>query len=351
MKNKPSFKIDECPERTLHSWFEAQTDIAERFSGLKPSLKPSPFIRFKIKDFNTEEVLQSVIDANTKYGWFGFLSHFKDTPNRTPYYGGFSITYNPEIAYPVPEHASALGEPKVNLHDFFETDAGRKAWFEIEDKKIGPQFFKICFQEGLKPIKQFLEDNGIEFNDPTFDWDKKFVATKKSLRNGYFDTYGFRFLTDAAKEGALGKFLTNRVKRRLCRSRTAYINGLTWNPKAKDFMWHTDEPIYINQRINIPLQTTSNYVCEVKDQGIHKFEVGYAYTWDTTAVHRVYSLKRELSQRIHLVLGTIPWFDYDPESRTYYANEFYGEMHPYDMVANGHVIEGVEVDKDSVIYE
>jgi hypothetical protein len=51
------------------------------------------------------------------------------------------------------------------------------------------------------------------------------------------------------------------------------------------------------------------------------------------------------------VLGTIPWFDYDEDSRTYYANEFYGEMHPYDMLANGHVVEGIEIDKDSIVYE
>ena len=41
-----------------------------------------------------------------------------------------------------------------------------------------------------------------------------------------------------------------------------------------------------------------------------------------------------------MVLG---WFDFDQDSQTYYANEFYGEMHPFDMLAKGHVISDVTV--------
>lgn len=350
--DKPSFRIADIPEdRSVHGYIDSTLNLAEKFKGLKPETVPNPFVKFKIKDLDLGQVLASVKATNERIGWHGFLSHFKDTTDikkqRTSYYGGFSITHNPDIAYPVDQHASALGEPKANLGNFFQGPLGSKIWLAMEDAKITPEFYRLCFESGLAGVKQFLLQHKIITGEENLNWDTEFTSIKKNQKNSYFDTYSFRDLTDGAKSGALGDFFANRMQRRLCRSRTAYINGQSWMPGVKDRMWHYDEPIYLNLRINIPLQTSNNYVCEIRDiPGHHHFEVGHAYCWDTTVVHRVFAQRPENSQRIHLVLGTIPWFDYDSDSETYFANEFYGEMHPFDMVAGGHVISDIEIVQD-----
>jgi hypothetical protein len=117
---------------------------------------------------------------------------------------------------------------------------------------------------------------------------------------------------------------------------------MIYHPKIADYMWHYDEPVTINLRINIPLQTTDSYVAEIKNKGIHKFNVGNGYSWNTEIVHRVYATKKESISRIHLVIGTIPWFTYDAESNSYLTNEYFGELHPFDMLATGKIINGVE---------
>jgi hypothetical protein len=45
---------------------------------------------------------------------------------------------------------------------------------------------------------------------------------------------------------------------------------------------------------------------------------------------------------VHLVLGISPWFDYIEEEDCWISNEFYGEMHPHDMLTAGHVHEKIK---------
>jgi hypothetical protein len=37
------------------------------------------------------------------------------------------------------------------------------------------------------------------------------------------------------------------------------------------------------------------------------------------------------------VLGFSPWFDYLEDEDAYVSNEFYGKVHPMDMLLGGHV--------------
>jgi hypothetical protein len=348
MKEKIVVKLDDVPSRsTVHGWIDAKYKISEKFKDMPHEVVLDPYLKFKIKDFDYLKAAESVKEASDIYGWWGFLSHFKNTDDllsdRAVYYGGFSIMHNPDLYYEVPEHASALGEPKYNVHDFFTTELGRETWLKMEEKKITPKFYMAVFGGGLPAAKQFLLNENLITGKEEFDWNQPFKRIDGQLRNGYFDTYGFRYLTSAAKHGYHGEFFKNRWLRNMCRSRTAYINGSLYQEKIADYMWHYDEPIFMNLRINIPLQTSDSYVFEIKDQYKGKFETGYAYTWNTEIVHRVYAEKPDTTQRIHLVIGSSPWFDYIEEEKAYVSNEFFGEMHPFDMVANGHVIKNIEV--------
>jgi hypothetical protein len=331
--------------RTVHGLIDSY--IPESLKKMIPENKPNPFFKFSIKGLDPTKVLKSVNESMDIYGYHGFLPHHTNSKgiatDRSSYYGGFSISYNPTIAYPVPEHASAMGEPKVNLNNFFKSDAGRQVWLDLETKKLTPRFYEICFEEGLDSVKKFLLKENIISDPNLYNWDGDFESTKRIQKNGYFDTYGFRKLTQGANHGALGELLRTKFSRSIVRSRVAIIDARNWFPKMKDYMWHYDEPLYLNLRINIPLVTTPNYVCEVKDQGTYPLEPGYGYSWDTTIVHRVYAKSPENSVRTNLVIGSSPWFDYDEEQDAYVSNEFYGEMHPFDMLVNGHIIKDIEI--------
>jgi hypothetical protein len=63
--------------------------------------------------------------------------------------------------------------------------------------------------------------------------------------------------------------------------------------------------------------------------------VGKAYTWDTNRPHRVFCRGRTSAMRIHLVLGFAPWFDYLPDADAWVPNRFFGEVHPFDIAAEG----------------
>ena len=149
---KQRIELKDVPEgATVHGHIWRTLNMAQ-YQTMPKVHDPETFFEYKIPGFDTDAVLTAVKEADQIHGWYGFLSHFSDAvanqENRSPYYGGFSITSNPDIAYPVPEHASALGEPKTNLHDFFDDDFGREIWFKLEDKKLTPEFYKICFESG-----------------------------------------------------------------------------------------------------------------------------------------------------------------------------------------------------------
>jgi hypothetical protein len=212
----------------------------------------------------------------------------------------------------------------------------------IEEKGLTEKFAKIVSEQGLKAGKAWLETQ-IEV-DPELDWtEDQFKEKPAPTRNGYFDTYRFTKLVPEMHQGEFGN-LFGKFKVNICRSRCAWLRpGRKMSKFHDEFLWHSDEPLWTNLRMNIPLKTNPNFFLEDKNHGFKYLEKGYGYSWDTTVLHRVGCYKDEGEERIHLVIGTIPWFDYLPEEDAYVTNEFFGEMHPIDMLVNGHIIEGLKL--------
>lgn len=342
--NKIICKLDEVPlNMAIHGYINKKYEMY-KYKKMPHEIQFENVMKFRIKGFEHEKALASVEEACRLYGWWGFMSHFKDSfEERDKYYGGFSITHNPDLYYMIPEGASTLGEPKINLHDFFFTDLGRQVWVTLEERSLTPLFTEVCFSGGLPAAKEMLLKYSIIDGNENFDWNKSYTPEHKQTKNGYFDAYGFRFLTQSAKHGYHGKLLQTRFQRNIIRSRVAYINGACHAPRGGEYMWHCDEPVVLNLRINIPLRTTKNYAFEIKDSYMGNFEPGYAYTWNTETLHRVYSTEYDEISRVNMVIGSSPWFDYDHEQRAYVSNKFFGEMHPFDMLAQGHIIKDIEI--------
>jgi hypothetical protein len=242
------------------------------------------FLELDLPDGLVDKLRSSVLDAMSKYGHSGWRR--KD--GVSPTYGGFSLAFNPDHQDNLDPNVSSLGTPQ---------NASDKFYYNRRARDL--------------PAK-----------------------------NSYFDSYGFRRRTPASRHSELGGFL-DALRRPLVRSRVGIIYGERVDPTDESYRansgWHRDEPIYENLRVNIPLQTDPNFVFEIEGEPPRHLEVGKAYSWDTHIPHRVYCSGPTKLERIHLVLGVAPWFDYDADDDSWQANEFFGREHPFDLLLTGRI--------------
>jgi hypothetical protein len=268
---------------TIFQHLRAHTNYEEACNTVSSRLFSRSKIELDLPGVDLERLKQSVLDVVKEYGFSGW--QHKD--GEDPTYGGFSLTYNPDHQDSIDPHHSSIGTPKNARSEFF--------------------------------------------------WDA--TGHHEFIKNSYFDSYGFRTRTPASKAGYLGEFI-NSFSRTLVRSRVGIIPGENVNPDdpeyAKNKGWHRDEPVFENLRINIPLQTDENYLFEMEGgEAPYHLELGKAYTWNTHKAHRVFARGHTKTMRIHLVLGFSPWFDYDPERDEWSENDYFGRIHPFDMIAEG----------------
>lgn len=240
-------------------------------------------------------------EAIERYGLHGWLDNRGRKPGD---YESLSLTYNPDLRDPGVRdvHQSTLGSSEILPEEYYDdtTHLNRRG------RKL-----------------QRLSDTA----------------------NTYFDTYGFRLLTPAAKIGALGKFFSECGLSPV-RSRLSVLYGDRGDQIGFNFGWHRDEPVFENLRINIPLVAHRNYRLQIEhaadrpaedspNMSLHYLKTGYAYTFDTNRPHRVFPYRQCQIMRVHLVLGFAPWFRYDATQDVWMPNEYYGRVHPFDILQQG----------------
>lgn len=291
------FLISEIPdEMTITEYISSKTDYKELTKKIKPVSVPSDTtsITFKNSGFDYLKLWEAVKESLTLHGEHGWL---KDDQHgntvASEIYTGFSLMYNPthtDIANP---HQSSLG-------------TGRMVDFKL-------------YQNNFKHKK-----------------------------HTYLDTLGFRQRTPASKTGYLGEFFDS-FKSSMTRGRMSIINAdkFVHRDQLKEYGWHHDEPIFENLRINIPLITDEVFKFQIQSRSPYHLEVGKSYTWDTAIMHRVFPDTLTTKMRAHLVIGISPWFDYDSTDDSWNINEYYGNVHPFDMLVNGHVVDGLEFESSN----
>ena len=102
-----------------------------------------------------------------------------------------------------------------------------------------------------------------------------------------------------------------------------------------------EKTVFENLRINIPIKTDETFMFQLLGKPPEHLEYGNMYSWDTNLAHRVFPTTDDVNRRVHLVLGFSPWFDYNEEEDSWTSNEFFGELHPIDMLLNGHVHDSI----------
>jgi hypothetical protein len=271
------------------------TDFLRACAGVRASRRYPALIALRLPARLLEALRCAALAAIRRYGAHGWLSREGRITEGS--YDSLSLTHNPDLRDPkiTDVHQSTLG-----------TSVNR-----------GDEFF--------------------------------YGATHRfsALRNTYFDTYGFRVPTPAARAGALGEFLAE-CRLSLVRSRLSVLRGTVDAPPPFQAGWHRDEPVFENLRINIPLTGTPAYRLQLEHRrgkpdprsatmSTHFLRPGSAYTFDTHRPHRVFAARPCANERIHLVLGFSPWFRYDVARDAWTPNEHYGARHPFDIVGDGNL--------------
>ncbi len=261
-------------------------------AAMQPFLQRRSLLQRYDLAINLDALAQACRAVITEYRLRGFRNTADDVA--TPAYGSLSLTYNPDI--PGDPHGATLGSAHLrNGQYFYATDQSR--------------------------------------------------AQMPRLKGDYYDSYGFRMLTPAARHGALGQLMQGFTLP-VIRSRLSVIPGNRPEALRDSYGWHRDESIFHNLRINIPVWTAPEYLLDIETELMqpqpgsatlqrHHLRHGFAWSWDTNMPHRVFAGGLTAQSRCHLVVGLAPWFHYDPQADAWTPNAWFGRVHPHDLIAEG----------------
>lgn len=286
---------------------------------------------YEIK-INTDGLLESAQNAFSRYGWYGFANIFSDKLERVRGYGGLSLTYNPDYAYPLDDvHEHTLGYKRIGLpENFFEDN---DIWNEMIERKLDKDFYMHLYRSGIQQAVEYLKQNNIKCKD----YSEEFY--QQPLKNTYSDTYGFRHLTPAA----LDIPITHKFRKTIVRSRLASLNTKLTEEEApgssRQKLWHRDGTWFKEFRINICLSNPENqFTLQVADTEV-VFKPGHAYIWNTYDMHVHHSKTIVDADRINLIYAVSPWFDYNALTDTWTKNKYFMKKHPIEMLFDNEIID------------
>jgi hypothetical protein len=288
------FRVRDLPdEKPIIRHIVEHTDYDAACARVAPRRPVRKLLAFELPQKLFRGLRDAADEAIAKYGVHGWLS--AEGRNASDPYLSLSLTCNPD-----------LKDPGIS---------------DVHQSTLGTS---------VNPMSEFYYGS---------------VQRFRKLKNTYFDTYGFRVPTPAAQTGALGEFLS-QCGLSLVRSRLSVLRGTEPAVGEFRFGWHRDEPVFENLRINIPLRSDRSYRLQLESAlekpdpdsatlSEHYLAPGKAYTFDTHRPHRVYPKAISERERVHLVLGFSPWFRYDRVADSWEPNQFYGRVHPFDIVREG----------------
>lgn len=130
--------------------------------------------------------------------------------------------------------------------------------------------------------------------------------------------------------------LFDKLKRQFIGSRIAILDGSNPQTLKLNFQWHTDAPIFLSTRINIPVVSDKNFGIQImsvdkKKHANFELETGYVHLYNTGHYHRPTNKALNDTKRINLIVSVMPWFNIDHDDQVIYANEYYGKLHPFEM--------------------
>lgn len=370
---------EEIPiNRACHVWIENNYKLVEMMNKIPSKYTGKNILRMKI-DVDYDALLKGIEDATDKYKWWGWINKNTETRkteegkirrdnegidflNRSSYYGGWSIKSNPKYceSQGLRPEGAGMGELPSPISWFIYSSVGKEIYKDLEDSQQLLPLTRIAVEQGYKAVLNHLMQHNLITEEQLAKIElpkEEKLSPYHKEKDGYFDTWSFTDWTNAATESGVRK-VAESASCQLLRSRVAWqrgefrdyrIRNRNYERENDRWTWHSDEPVVHNSRIIIPVQTSSAYAMEIKDKSPMVLEQGYAYTWNTNIVHRQIQIDNSSKlDRIFVVLGFNPWFTWIPEEQAWESNDFYGKVHPLDMIIDGLILPGVKFDKELV---
>jgi hypothetical protein len=177
--------------KTFMHYVRDRSDYARLCESVRPARDYPGLLALRLPADYVEKLRAAALRAIGRYGVHGWLS--SQGRITAGAYDSMSLTYNPDLQDPeiTDVHQSTLGT-SVNRQDEFYYGTTRKVTV---------------------------------------------------LKNSYFDTYGFRVQTPAARTGFLGEFL-DACKLSLIRSRLSILRSGSGRRLPFSFGWHRDESVF-----------------------------------------------------------------------------------------------------------
>lgn len=362
------YKKDVPENRPCHVYAENQLELVRSMRSLKSRYSGKYLLKFKL-DWDFESLLEQVWQATHKHKWWGWVNRNSGTGhreqdkhrlpyegtdflNRGSYYGGWSIKSNPVYCQQsgISPEAAGMGELPSPISWFLFSSIGNASYKRLEETGQLLVLTRLAVEQGYKPMLEHLVRLGVLDRDRIDAISIPPEPLSKTIhreKDSYFDTWSYTRWTSAATDSGIRDLLGN-TRCQVLRSRVAWQRGAFRSyritPENNDrYTWHSDEPIVHNLRINIPIKTSAAFGLEIKESPPVILEAGHAYTWDSNIVHRQIQVDNSSKEdRINMIVGFNPWFDWDESRQAWVSNEYYGRMHPLDMALEGLVIPGMK---------
>jgi hypothetical protein len=298
-----TIQVDDVPQtQTIWDHILRTTDVRAAMHDVKPSVGASQAVIRVPHALDIDALRNAYLACEREVGelrGFTTASGHAAATGKAAAYVGFSLTWNPHHIDQLEPFYSTLGTPRNKAGEFF-----------------------ALARPNEQPVR----------------------------KHSYWDAYGFSAVHPVIAKhfGAIfERFRLTPVRSRAATLRCAERERIN----SPEFMWHLDESPFCNLRLNIPLITAPEYLMEIDSEYRHpsmpqrvaganvywrgRLEVGQCYSWDTELAHRVFAEGAPSIDRVHLVFGFSPWFDFDPVAHAWQSNDFYGRVHPLDMAARG----------------
>lgn len=127
------------------------------------------------------------------------------------------------------------------------------------------------------------------------------------------------------------------------RSTVRVIDGLSIHPTVPGTTggMHVDSPTTEVLRINVCVTGTPDFGLEYDNGTLIVDEPGHAVVVNSDRMHRTWFAGRTDFLRAHLIIDIAPWLTYHQKEDAWSTNEFFGKVHPFDMVRAGLIHKGM----------
>lgn len=280
-----NFRYEDVPhDKTIFQYIRENSDWDEQVSKFAPRYEPE--LRIENMEFDPDAFSRELAHHFHKVG----LSTWQSRPEAKNAITGGCLTYNP--AHP---------KERWNIGSF-----GHSRYQEINTTDY--------------------------FGRVSIDMDN-------APRDDYLDILSFRNVNPVLYETApsVVDFLTE-LNFPVVYSTVRTLNGCLAMPtrfSSPEGGMHVDHSPFVGLRINICVSNDGNYGLQYQNGATVYSKPGDNLVVNADIKHRVFIKDWNQFNRTNLIFSILPWLDYDWVSDSWSFNEYYGKLHPYDMVREG----------------